>query len=47
MLIKTMLKILKDLLKSYSSSTATACNSKIIVIEMDPPASLLVSVTAS
>ena len=47
LLIKTILKMLKYLLKLYSSSTATACNSKIIVIEMDPLASLSVSVTAS
>ena len=38
LLIKT--KILKCLLKLYSPSIA--CNSKIIVIEMDPPASLSV-----
>ena len=40
LLIKTIFKILKYLLKLYSSSTAIACNSKIIVIEMDPPTSL-------
>ena len=34
------------LLIKATSSTATACNSKIINIEMDPPASLFVSVTA-
>ena len=33
--------------KIIPSSTATATNSKIIDIEMDPPASLSVSVTAS
>ena len=47
LLITRVLKILKYLLKLYSSSTATVCNSKIIVIEMDPPSSLSVSVTAS
>ena len=47
LLIKTIFKILKYLLKLYSSSTAIACNSKLIVIEMDPPASLSVSVKAS
>ena len=62
LLIKTIFKILKSLLKLYSSSTAIvcssklivissstaiACNSKLIVIEMDPPASLSVSVKAS
>ena len=48
LLIKAILKILKYLLKLWSSSTATACNSKIILIGMDPPASfsaLSVSVT--
>ena len=44
---KNNLKTLKYLLKLYSSSIAVACNSKIIVIEMDRPASLFVSVTAS
>ena len=47
LLIKRFFKILKYLLKLYSSSKAAACNSKIIVIEMDPPRSLSVSVTAS
>ena len=47
LLIKTIFKILKYLLKLYTSSTALVCNSKIIVIEMDPPASLTVSVKAS
>ena len=47
LLIKTIVKILKYLLKLYSSLTATACYSKIIFIDMDPPASLSVSVTAS
>ena len=47
LLTKTVFKILKFLMKLYSSSTATTCNSKNIDIEMDPPASLSVSVTAS
>ena len=46
-IIKTVLKILKYLLKLYSPSTAIACNSKIIVIEIDAPASLSVSVKVS
>ena len=47
LLIKTSFKILKYLLKLYSSSTETTCNLKTIDIEMDPPVSLSVSVTAS
>ena len=46
LLIKTILKMLKYLLKLYSSSTATACNSKIILIGMGPPELLSVRVTA-
>ena len=46
LLIKTILKILKYLLKLYSSSTATACNLKIILIGMGPPELLSVRVTA-
>ena len=44
---KKIFYIPKYLLELYSSSKATACNSKNIVIEMDPPASLSVSITAS
>ena len=47
LLIKTTFQILKYLLKLYLPSIAIACNSKIIFIEMDPPASLTVSVKAS
>ena len=47
LLIKKIFKIPKYLLQLYSSSISTACNSKIIVIKMDPPTSLFVSVTAS
>ena len=44
---KKNFNIPKYLLELYSSSKATACNSKSIVIEMDPLASLSVSITAS
>ena len=47
LLIKTIFNILKCLLKLYSSSTETTRNLKTIEIEMNPPASLSVSVTAS
>ena len=44
---KKIFYIPKYLLELYSSSKATARNSKNIVIEMDPPASLSVIITAS
>ena len=44
---KKIFYISKYLLELYSSSKATARNSKNIVIEMDPPASLSVIITAS